>query len=223
MTEVIKFVEPWGFSKLDVFRACKAKFKYQFINKIPQPQSPALKRGSDVHDQAEAFLRGWVTDVTPPLDIWKERLQLLKLNPSLKTECNWGFDKNWKLLLNWFEPETWLRSKADAFYLKDDTTLVVIDFKTGKFREPSKDQIELYAICGAAIYPQVEQVITEFWFLDQDQIATYNYTKRELEALRKKYELEAGNMYSNTVWEPKPGMECRWCPYSKTASGHCKY
>ena len=51
-----KFNDAIGFSKLDCFRACPQKFRFQFIDKIPQPGSAAMERGSKIHDEAEAAI-----------------------------------------------------------------------------------------------------------------------------------------------------------------------
>ena len=216
-----KFNDAIGFSKLDCYRACPQKFKFQFIDKIAQPGSPAMERGSKIHDEAEAYLRGWITALKEPLSDWQEEFDALR-EAACKPEQAWGFNRDWVLLPNWLHPDTWLRAKSDAHYVQGDT-LIIIDFKTGKYRVPSTEQVELYAVCGAAVYPQVKHVTTEFWFVDADNTYTKQYTAEHLKELRKKYEGFFAPIYTEEQWKPVPSRECKRCSYSNSKAGKCQY
>tara|TARA_R110000868_G_scaffold5782_1_gene33937 strand:- start:16617 stop:17285 length:669 start_codon:yes stop_codon:yes gene_type:complete len=220
-TKPIKFNQPWGFSKLDVFRACPAKFKYQFIEKLPQGGSPAMERGAEMHENIEMYLNGWGKDLLPSVVDWKPQLDALKLK-DFKGEQAIGIDKDWNLLPDWFGPKTWLRVKMDAYFAEEDE-MTVIDFKSGQFRIPSQDQIELYAVSGISIKPTIKKVNAQFWFLDSGDVHTVPYTSEQLLTLRKKYETAVAPLYAETIWKPEPSRECRWCPYSKTKGGKCQY
>lgn len=215
------FTDPWGFSKLDVYRTCPQKFEFQFIQKLPQPGSTAMERGSKMHEEIEHYLNGWSKELSPLVHDWKEALDKLKAT-NFKGEQALGFSKDWGLLPDWFDKRTWLRIKMDAYFLVDDE-LTVIDFKSGKYREPSTDQIELYAVGGHAMHPHVKKVNAQFWFLDADEIKSYPYTAEQLVQLRKKYEVAVQPMYGDVIFKPEPSRECKWCPYSKTKGGKCIY
>lgn len=218
-----QFKDATGFSKLDCFRACPRKFKYQFIDKLPQGEpGPALVHGSTIHDGLEAYLRGWQADPPAEAEKWRESLDALRKQPTMEPEQNLGFDKNWKKLPDWFHKDTWLRVKMDAYYF-DAEELVVIDFKTGKYRVPSTDQVELYACAGIELAPHVKQVRAEFWFIDTEETYSKVYTIPEIHAARKKFELATAPMYNETQWKPTPSRECRWCPYSKSKGGPCDF
>jgi len=216
-----KFTDPWGFSKLDVFRACPQKFKFQFMDKLPTGSSPAMERGSHIHTEIETYLNGWSKTLPEDVESWKEAFDALREH-DFRGEQAIGLNKQWQLLPDWFSKATWLRVKMDAYY-KEGDTITVIDFKTGKYRVPSTDQIELYAIAGLSIYPEAQKVNAEFWFLDSDDLYKREYLREELVALRKKYERESEAMYNTEVWAPAPSRECRWCPFSKTKGGKCSY
>lgn len=216
-----QFKDAWGFSKLDVFRSCKAKFKYQFIEKLAQGSSPAMERGQQMHENIEGYLNGWETELLPENAAWKEALDALK-QKDFRAEQALGFDINWNKLPDWFSKATWLRVKMDASY-KEGLKGTAIDFKSGKYRVPSTEQIELYAIGLHAANPELESVSAEFWFLDTGETYERTYTASELLVLRKKYEGYTQGLYAETIWPPEPSRECRWCPYSKTKGGKCQY
>lgn len=212
---------PWGYSKLETFEKCPAKFKYQFIDKLPQPGSPAMERGQKMHESIESYLNGWIQALIPECATFQEPIDALR-QENFQAEQAIGIDKLWNKLPDWFHADTWLRAKADAMYIKDDT-LTVIDFKSGKYRIPSTDQVELYAIVGGVLYPEAKVVRAEYWYLDTGATYSRDYTQAELKALRAKFEKRVAPMYVNTNWTPAPSMECRWCSFSKTKSGPCKF
>jgi PD-(D/E)XK nuclease superfamily len=216
-----KFNDAWGFSKLDVFRSCKAKFKYQFMDKLPSPGSPAMQRGSDMHANLESYLNGWVTTLIPENEKFQEAVDALKAT-NFKAEQALGFDKSWNKLPDWFRPETWLRVKMDASYIQGETGKA-IDFKSGKYRVPSTEQVELYAIGLHAANPSLVEVSAEFWFLDTGDVYERTYKAEELMKLRKKYEAYVAPIYSEELWGPQPSNDCRYCSYSKTKNGPCRY
>lgn len=216
-----KFIEPWGFSKLETFRACKAKFKYQFMDKLPSPSNPAMERGSKMHENIEGFLNGWVTDLDTPVSAWREALEAIK-HKDFRAEQALGFNASWQKLPNWFHPETWLRVKMDASY-KEGTKGTAIDFKSGKYRVPSDEQKELYAIGLHAANTELEEVAAEYWFLDTGDVHSQRYTADQLIRLRKKYETYVAPLYAEEIWKPEPSRDCRWCNYSRTKDGPCKF
>ena len=213
----MEYNEPWGYSKLQTYQECPRKFAFQYINKIAQPSSPALVRGSELHAACEAYINGWDKILDSRLENWEERLDELR-EKKPKTEQAWGFDQDWNLLPDWFQPTTWLRAKADAVYTSG-TDLVVIDFKSGKYKIPPEAQIELYAICALAVYPDTEAVITEYWFLDSGNVLSKTYTRPHLLELRSKYAIIP--MYSDTEFAPTPSRACSFCSYSRQKGGQC--
>jgi hypothetical protein len=216
------FTQPWGWSKLDVFRTCKKKFEFQFIEKIPEPGNDAMKRGGDIHETLEAYLQGWISDLPVGLVDWKDRLDELKRS-NFTAEQAIGLDKDWKVLQDWFQKTVWLRAKMDAKVLRPDDTLSVIDFKTGRYRIPHEDQVELYAVVGHALHPHIKSATAEYWFIDANDSWSKTYTAEELLALRKKYEAEAQKIYDTQVWSESPSRDCKWCTYSKSKGGKCRY
>lgn len=214
-----KYTDPWGYSKLATYMECPQKFKFQYMDKLSQPSSSAMVRGGEIHSACEAYLNGWDKILDPRLENWEEQFDVLKTK-NFKTEQAWGFDKAWNRLPDWFHKDTWLRAKADCVYLEDDgRKLVVIDFKTGKYKVPPEMQIELYAIAGLSVYPDVEVVGAEYWFLDSGNVLSRDYTKAHLLELRAKYaDLE---LYRDEAFAPLPSRACAFCPYSRSKDGPC--
>jgi CRISPR/Cas system-associated exonuclease Cas4 (RecB family) len=220
-----KFTQPWGWSKLDTYRGCPAQFKYRFIDKRPEPSSPALERGSRIHEALERYINGWSNVLPPDINVkfWAKPLQKLKeLKP--KTEASWGIDKQWGLLPDWFHANTWCRAKSDVYYLEGDDTMILIDFKTGKYRTPSADQVRLYATIGASALPAVQRVRTSFWFVDQAEVPFEEiFDRKNLNSFRGTFAKESEKLYKDRSFKPKPGRQCRYCAHSRQKGGPCEY
>lgn len=216
-----KFKDPVGFSKLEAYRGCPQKFYYQFVEKLPTRGSPAMERGSKMHENIEMYLNGWGDTLIPEVVEWKPALDNLKAQ-AFKAEQAWGLSKDWKPLPDWFHKDTWLRAKSDAHYVLGDT-LTVIDFKSGKYRVPSTEQVELYAVAGSCFYPNVKDVQAEYWYLDTGDVYSKNYTREHIDSLKAKYERYFAPLFTDEVFKPTPSANCRWCDFSKTKGGKCEY
>lgn len=214
-----KYSDAWGYSKVACFKECEKKFEFQFIDKLASGGSAAMDRGAELHKSCEAYVNGWDKELDPALSNWQEALDDLKTKKAM-TERAWGFNDKWEPLPNWFGKDCWLRAKSDAHYI-EGTTVVIIDYKSGKFKIPPIEQVELYAICGHAVYPEATDVRAEFWFLDHGQVHVVNYTAAHLLLLRKKYEDMVKPMYEAEVFEANPSRDCGWCNYSRTKGGLC--
>lgn len=216
-----KFDDAVGWSKLDTYRTCPRKFKYQFIDKLPQPSSPALERGSRMHDELECYLKGW-GGLPEWAGSWGEPLKALKAQPTLQSELALGFNKDWTLRENWFGRDCYLRVKMDAYYF-GEKELVAVDFKSGRYRVPSDEQVELYGAAGLELAPHVETVRLEYWYLDTEETHSRTFTKAQTLEFRPKFDKEFQKIYTETQWKATPSRECRWCPYSKSKGGPCDF
>lgn len=218
----MKFKDPWGWSKLDVFHQCPRKFHYQFMKKLPTGSSPAMERGAKLHEVCECYVRGWVNELPEELIFWKDALDRLRAIGAAP-EQSWGFDKDWNLLKDWFQPSTWLRAKSDTYYEDPTDGLVVVDYKSGKYKIPPDGQKKLYALCAYHARGKPKFVTAEYWFLDQNTTHSVVYTEAELLVFQEEFEQDAAQLYAEEQWQTAPSMECRWCPFSRSKGGPCEY
>ncbi len=83
ITAFIKKITSWSFSRWNVYDQCPAKAKYQFIDKLPQPPSKNLERGTLIHKQAECFIKGqpapMLTDPIPRLTMGGDWVDVKKV------------------------------------------------------------------------------------------------------------------------------------------------
>jgi hypothetical protein len=231
MASLTKKFLAWSYSRWHDYQQCPLKAKLKYLDKITEPENPAMARGSAIHKLAEDYLKGVRRTLPKELKAFGELLRGLKKNKHLKVEESWAFDGKWGLA-SWFGKECWCRVKMDVA----SPTLVgqvfkklqVIDWKTGKLNPEHQEQLGLYALAGLLQFPDVEEVETVLAYVDQPitigvNPVTKTYTRQDLPALKKEWEKRVGPMMRDTKFAPRPNDKCRWCHYRASNGGPCKF
>jgi hypothetical protein len=218
-------VVAWSYSRYADYTQCPAKFKYKHLEKRPDPGSPAMQRGNDIHKMAEDVVRA-KRDIPPELENVREQLEFLRDNMATAEE-NWGFRNDWAWIgrQGWFGDDVWFRAKTDVRLLYEDDTLLLGDWKTGRMYFSNEEQIELFALAGWRRFPAVTEVDTRLWYTDieGDNEIQRVYTTKELEAIQKDWTKRVVPMFKDRRFAPTPNDKCGWCPYSKAKGGPCKF
>lgn len=220
MTEQIT---QWSFSRLKDYRQCPAKAKFKHILRLKEPGNAAMQRGTDAHALAESFARASLK-AKAPVELAKLEKEFRKLQKEgIITEEKWALTKDW-VPTGFFDKNCWVRVVLDCAFIDDATeTLHIIDYKTGKVYEDSKEQLSLYAVAGFEHYPDVKHVSAELWYLDTGEIIKLEYDKSQLPAIKKEWKLKTRAMLNDKTFAPRAGSYCRWCHYRKTNGGPCEF
>jgi len=229
-------ITAWSYSRLTLYESCPFKAKCKFIDKLPEKENPAMFRGGAIHSLAEEYVSGHMSgkpadklkaeDLRPEfekviLPSFKKDFTTAKKGKPL-CEQEWAFTSSWEPT-GWFDKDAWCRIKTDLIFWRKKE-LVITDHKTGKKRESHKDQLSLYAVGGFLLYPVIERISSELWYLDQGPPNTAQVFLREnLTSEIKRWEDRARPMLADTTFVATPSRECTWCPYSKSNGGPCKF
>lgn len=234
-------VTAWSYSRYADYEQCPLRFKLKHIDRLPDPGGPAMQRGSDIHKEGESYLKtagakGEAPAVPKTYVHFKDEMQQLRgLNPMV--EQQWGFTTSWSPT-GWFAKDTWLRIICDVAVHYDDNTLDIIDFKTGRKYTTNEDQVELFSMGGFARFPEVEHVTARLWYLDipdgpkdkddphEDSTANTTireYTRDQFEAAQKKWQRKIQPMFMDTKFPPRANEKCKWCAFSRSKGGPCKF
>lgn len=217
-----KKITSWSYSRFSCYDKCPAKAKYKFIDKLPDPGGPAMERGNLIHKLAEDYTLGKIKKLPPELQRFKDQFTELKKSKPM-VEQTWAFTKHWvKTVYNDWN-NCALRIKADASCLDGEEVLYVIDHKTGKMYDTNKAQLELTAAAAPIMFPKIKKIITQLWYLDSGDVVEEEYAAADAPTLRKEWDKRVEPMLSDTRFAPKPSHECRWCPFSKSKGGPCKF
>lgn len=119
----------------------------------------------------------------------------------------------------------WLRLKLDALVHIDEYRAIAIDYKTGKkFGNELKhaEQLQLYQLVTFLRYPKLEEVTTELWYLDLDDLTSATFTRNQGLRFQRAWDKRGNNLTTCDEFKPNPNkFSCRYCPYGPTGTGHC--
>jgi len=220
-----KPVTAWSYSRLNTYEQCPQKFKLTVVLGIREPGSAAMDRGSEIHKAGEVFLKTTGVEVPEAYKLLGEEMVSIR-ELGAKSELEITFDKDWGVT-GWFDKNAWLRIKIDAMVFDAKTnTIRIIDFKTGKNRGGYEDQLELYAVAALNLYPDVENISAELWFVDSGEIvgtSKGDYVQAMLPDLKKKWETRVLPMFEDSIWPARPNQFCGFCFARKANGGPCEY
>lgn len=249
MVELLKKIFAWSYSRLGDYTKCPALAKYKHVEKRKEPSSPALDKGNLVHGIAAAY----VVKKAPPKDkdnfsyhvnliaaaksltcppeliTFEDRFKALR-NQACMVEQDWAFDVDWNRV-GWFDKTAWVRIKVDNHYLEvkkkrgglRETTVKIIDYKTGKWSDTHALQRSLYALGALLIYPDAVSVHVAHWYLDSGKDEYDVFGPGNLEKLKVEWIKRTKAMLNDTTFAPKPGDACKWCHFKKANGGPCKF
>ncbi len=224
---VIQQITAWSFSRLQDWRECPRRAKFKYIEKLKEPGSKAMDRGSAIDKMADEFSKKAAAKLPcpPELASFEEEFRELQKR-NVVTQEQWSFTKSWALT-GWFDADAWCRAKTDIYLLsKADNILTVIDVKTGKIREAHEEQVKLYAVCGLARMPTCDAVDVRLWYVDQGvehPVEEVIYARSQERELQEYWNDQAAPMLADKRFAPKPGRACTYCHFRKNNGGPCEF
>ena len=224
-------ITSWSHSRDTDFTKCKHLAFLKYVKRIPEPERPlrpgqtehANDRGSRVHDALEMYVSGQ-SDFFPQearsFSVELEAMRRLYQAKTVSLEGEWGFNRAWEPA-DW--KTAWLRMKLDSLVFLSKHEAVAIDYKTGAiFGNEIKhgEQLQLYTLACFLRYPDLEEVHTELWYLDHDQLTRATFTRRRAMSLMSSWERRGNSITTCVAFPPNPNHHsCKFCPYGDPANG----
>ena len=208
----------WSYSKLADYEKCPQFYRLRHVDRHPEPDSPAMLRGTKVHETVERYLllRGALPDDLKPFQGY---MSDIRQRPGLVVEEMWAMTRAWAPCNPLAKP-AWWRGKLDAFWL-DGTAAKVVDWKTGRMYPSNRDQMRLYAGAVMAREPAVERVSVELVYLDLRESVEQDYTREDFTAIRDDFTRRVAALEGDTKFALRPGKHCSWCAFAKSKGGPC--
>lgn len=223
--------------------------KLRYLDKIPEPPSPAMQRGIEIHKKAEDYIKGVLKRLPKELVSFHKQFKKLrdiysKCNKKdaykISIEDNWAFTSTWSQT-QWNDwVNCWVRMKLDCAYQTKDGTLDIYDWKTGKFRPDNQEdyieQVELFALGAFLMYGHIDIVKPKLIYVDQGIVypilgsleeAELTFKREDLGKLKGIWTKRTGPMMRDRKFAPRPNNFCSWCHFRKSnkadGGGQCKY
>lgn len=214
----------WSYSALGKFEKCPQSWAYQKIDRLPDPSSPAMRRGNKIHAKLENAVR---TGEPSALDDIDKYVKKEVRNRPWVAEEMWVFDKNWKFLgiggnNKWYD-DAWLYAKLDVYLPPTPRRAPrVVDWKTGGIYPEHKSQAHLYALAAVAREAQeIKAVEVHMVYTDRAQIDVWKVEMNDAAEQRADWTERANALITATEFPRKPGRHCDWCSFSKRQGGPC--
>lgn len=166
----VRFTGGLSFSRIDCYQKCPQLFRFQYIDKIERPRTPALAIGQTFHEFVEHYLRhlkskGYETDYDAARRIAEEVTQKSDLNDeetsdfwslaenfigafvfhkehqaTAVVEAELAFNRNWERC-GWLDPDVFFRAKLDLHYVPQPGVCYIEDWKTNR-RLPARSSVQ---------------------------------------------------------------------------------
>jgi len=215
-------VTAWSYSRYSQYVKCHYMLKLSAIDKAPTEPSYILDRGNRIHKLGESFVRGNITGMPDELSKFGHEFRMLRKHKA-EAELDLSVDKKWGPSHGQAWDTVWCRSYLDAV-VKHKKSITVVDYKTGRiYTDAHMKQGSLYATCAFSHYPEAESVDVEFWYLDQDETLTLEFSRDEYAGLKSKWNRRTKEMLLDKKLLPNPGDSCKFCFHNPKKGGTCKY
>ena len=215
----------WSYSRWNTYDQCPLKAKLRYVDGFRDDGggSAASNRGTEIHLQAEEWLRAKRTGPIPPIfDHFREKLLMLRRLKAVP-ELAVGLKRDWSLC-DFDAPDYWWHGELDAIAMTSPRSALIVDWKSGKIYPDHAMQLELYALVAFKADPYLDSVRVEDVYLDQKKETGNVYLRRQVETLQAIWERRVGPMFADRQFAPCPNNLCRFCEFRKElGSGLCQY
>lgn len=214
-------IKAWSFSSLKKFEQCPAAIKYNKIDKIVEPSSEAMERGSAIHLEAEQYIRGEIEELPKSLNKFPEMYQWMRdkfAAGEAIVEEDWGFRIDWSEC-GFYDDDVWHRAKLDVLIFEGDNSATIIDHKTGrKFGNETKhaEQGLLYVVDTFLKYPELDTIKYIFVYVDKGETLERTLSREQALRFHALWHNRGLIMTTATVFDYLPSAyNCKWCHYGK--------
>jgi len=226
-------------SSISTYQQCPQKWKFRYVDKIPEKPRPYFSFGKSVHNGLE-FLFSKLGQRPPTIEDVLEnyREQWISEGYESSPQEKWFFDEGDRILRGFYNKHKDDHKKVVKVELKfnievsgvplvgyidriDETAsgqLAIIDYKTGKAFDKSRvrkdPQLTLYQIaCEMSLGKKVESV-TLYHLNSLTPITVSPHSKPMESDLRTKI-VESARGISDQKYDPipEPNGYCKWCDY----------
>jgi RecB family exonuclease len=246
-TEEVARVESWykgrvlSHSSISMYRACPQRWKFRYIDKVPEKPRSHFSFGKSVHSALE-FLFEKIGEPWPSLDVVVEqyRLKWLREGYESPVQEKWFFQEGERIVKGFYSKHQNDRKSAlrveykftidvdgvpvmgyiDRVDKLPNGNLSIVDYKTGKAFDKSRvridPQITLYQMACAQTLNATVESVTLYHLNSLTPLTVPAHSKKQ-ESDYRAVVVEAAKGITDQKFEPKPDERghCMWCDYAQ--------
>lgn len=220
---------PLSWSRISDYRQCPYKFNLKYIRKEENFQlrddqkSIHLIRGGNVHKALETHVRSKLKGEEPRVSSMIEVRNVLPIVNQLMDvftvipEQSLAINENLEPV-DWFSKEVWFRVIFDLICIhKTHDSLVILDYKTGKFSDYKGNMMELgqlhmFALVAMAIWKDFQNVNTAYLYVDHKKTVKQSFIKnQDFPTLVNSLRSEHQKINEDQSFIATKNEFCKWC------------
>jgi hypothetical protein len=221
MGSVMVARKSWSLSSLGTYEQCAAKYRYKYIDGIPEARNAAANRGVSSHALVEGYLKGDLTTLTPELSFYQgffDQIRRLEAYPEIKL----GVDHEWRPV-PWEDENIWWKGVLDLLVFPKPEEAIIYDWKTGKIYPDHDEQKAIYTLGVFSTYPAVRSVRAVHVYLDLGKNREKTYHRDQMYMLREPWTNRVRRLERDTQFIPNPSYRCTRCSFSRAQGGPCRF
>jgi len=205
----------YSFSRIKTFEECPLKFRYRYVDELPQMATEAMTFGKNIHEAVATALEGKPDFSHFDSDQMNEVKQMVQtavdyVGERTVVSCEKPFGVT-KLFQPFPFSDAYYRGIVDAVVFSPDTGMEIIDFKTNGINY-SKDQLLLYALLAGTEFNVLPEKIT-YLSLRFGKVQTWKIDFMELVEFKENLAKRVSRIENETEFKPNPGEHCSFCSY----------
>jgi CRISPR/Cas system-associated exonuclease Cas4 (RecB family) len=209
-----------SYSSLATYKSCPRKYRYAYIDRLPRGEaSPAMQRGTTIHESVEHFLQGKRDDLPPEIAGYVDFFATLR-DMEAVPERKWAVGRDWEET-SFRDPKAMLRGVMDI-ELDNAESPVIYELKTGKMYDDHKEQMNLYGLIKLAT-SELESVRVINVYLDQEDMLEMTFMRAMLDDYKKQWHDKIESAENDKTYPMNPTWKCFYCQYSKSKGGPCNF
>ena len=204
---------PWSYSALKDFENCARRYhEVRILKRYKERETEQKLYGDELHKAAEAYAK--TKQALPEKFAFMQPLidTLLAKEGKVYPEHQMALTIEYEPC-DWWDKRVWVRGKADLLIIDDAQHMAwMVDYKTGKNKDPDKDQLDLLTLLIFEHFPNIVQVNSALAFVVNEAFVKHKRFLTEREDLWWRYleriaKLEKANEAG--VWNPQPSGLCK--------------
>lgn len=214
----------FSYSRYMTFKKCPLKYKFSYIDGLRPPftESPAMARGTEIHQSIEDFLNGESEELHPDIhEFYGQYFNSIREDdvfPELPFSYNWEWN-----VCDFDSPDCMVRGFFDTIHLYNGVN--VLEYKTGKIYPEHVYQRTLYGIAARLAFPEGGPVSVTTMYLDQRKnkggVVFDNMVEEAMPAWKNNFQRIIDTAPEDMVANPHFG--CKWCEFSRKKGGPCQF
>ena len=214
-----------SYSGLTMYDNCPSSFQRKYILKEEVTRedkgNKARHRGTRLHNEIEAYLRGAEGTIDPTIAYLQPMLQMMR-EAEATPELKWSFDKLWAPCDFEDKENGRVRGILDAIlYNRHEGVVEVYEWKSGRPYPDHEAQRSLYGMAGLLLYPEATKCLTTTLYPDTKKSNVTTLERSMLTANQWVWDRRINKTQPPQPYPLRPNWKCRWCDFSFDNGGKC--